>query len=135
MTEGLREGDSMSVAISMNYSAYSCIEMSNTQAKTSEKAGIVDNPNGSQSFDRVLMGNTPKELPSFVGRVFSEGELYQYVDDKVKSNQANKLSTKELLERTCIEGTRASFRFAGESKVYSFYEYIDELNRRSGNKH
>ena len=123
----------MSVAISMNYSAYSCIEMSNTQAKTSEKAGIVDNPNGSQSFDRVLMGNTPKELPSFVGRVFTEEELYQYVDDKVKSNQANKLSTKELLERTCIEGTRASFRFAGESKVYSFYEYIDELNRRSGN--
>ena len=52
----------MSVAISMNYSAYSCIEMSNTQAKTNEKAGIVDNPNGSQGFDRVLMGNTPKEL-------------------------------------------------------------------------
>ena len=120
----------MSVAISMNYSAYSCIEMRNTQAKTSEKAGIVDNPNGSQGFDRVLMGNTPKELPSFVGRVFTEEELYQYV----KSNQANKLSTKDLLERTCIEGTRASFRFAGESKMYSFYDYIDELNRRSGNK-
>ena len=135
MTEGLREGDSMSVAISMNYSAYSYMEMSNTQVKAENKAGIVENPDGSQGFDRVLMGNTPKELPSFIGRVFTEEELYQYVDDKVKSNQANKLSTKELLERTCIEGTRASFRFAGESKVYSFYEYIDELNRRSGNKH
>ena len=122
----------MSVAISMNYSAYSC--MSDTQIKASNKARIVDNPDGSQGFDRVLMGNTPKELPSFVGRVFTEEELYQYVDDKVKSNQANKLSTKELLERTCIEETRASFRFAGESKVYSFYEYIDELNRRSENK-
>ena len=125
----------MSVAISMNYSAYSYMEMNNMQVKASEKAGIVENPDGSQGFDRVLMGNTPKELPSFVGRVFTEEELYQYVDDKVKSNQANRLSTKELLERTCIEGTRASFRFAGESKVYSFYEYIDELNRRSGNKH
>ena len=124
----------MSVAISMNYSAYSYMEMSNTQVKAENKAGIVENQDGSQGFDRVLMGNTPKELPSFVGRVFSEEELYQYVDDKVKNNQANKLSTKELLERTCIEGTRASFRFAGESKVYSFYEYIDELNRRSSNK-
>ena len=122
----------MSVAISMNYSAYSC--MSDTQIKASNKARIVDNPNGSQGFDRVLMGNTPKELLSFVGRVFTEEELYQYVDDKVKSNQVNKLSTKEMLERTCIEGTRASFRVAGESKVYSFYEYIDELNRRSENK-
>lgn len=124
----------MSVAVSMNYSAYSYMSMSDTQIKASNKACIVDNPNGSQGFDRVLMGNTPKELPSFVGRVFTEEELYQYVDDKVKSNQANKLSTKEMLERTCIEGTRASFRFAGESKVYSFYEYIDELNRRSENK-
>ena len=122
----------MSLEISMNYSAYSC--MSDTQIKASNKARIVDNPNGSLGFDRVLMGNTPKELPSFVGRVFTEEELYQYVDDKVKSNQANKMSTKEMLERTCIEGTRASFRFAGESKVYSFYEYIDELNRRSENK-
>lgn len=124
----------MSVAVSMNYSAYFCMSMSDTQVKTSNMAGIVDNPNGSQGFDRVLMGNTPKELPSFVGRVFTEEELYQYVDDKVKSNQANKLSTKELLERTCIEGTRASFRFAGESKVYSFYDFIDELNRRSESK-
>ena len=124
----------MSVAVGMNYSAYSYMSMSDTQVKASNKTCIVDNPDGSQGFDRVLMGNTPKELPSFVGRVFTEEELYQYVDDKVKSNQANKLSTKELLERTCIEGTRASFRFAGESKVYSFYEYIDELNRRSENK-
>lgn len=124
----------MSVAVSMKYSAYSCMSMSDTQVKTSNKACIVDNPDGSQGFDRVLMGNTPKELPSFVGRVFTEEELYQYVDDKVKSNQVNKLSTKELLERTCIEGTRASFRFAGESKVYSFYDYIDELNRRSESK-
>ena len=124
----------MSVAVSMNYSAYSCMSMSDTQVKASNKTCIVDNPDGSRGFDRVLMGNTPKELPSFVGRVFTEEELYQYVDDKVKSNQANKMSTKEMLERTCIEGTRASFRFAGESKVYSFYEYIDELNRRSENK-
>ena len=52
----------MSVAISMNYSAYSYMEMSNTQVKAENKAGIVENPDGSQGFDRVLMGNTPKEL-------------------------------------------------------------------------
>lgn len=124
----------MSVAISMNYSAYSYTDMSSTQEKANNKVSMAENPDGSQGFDRVLMGNTPKELPSFVGRVFTEEELYQYVDDKVKSNQTNKLSTKELLERTCIEGTRASFRFAGDSRVYSFYEYIDELNKRVGNK-
>ena len=124
----------MPVAVSMNYSTYSYMGMSDAQVKADNKASIVDNSDGSQGFSRVMMGNTPKELPSFVGRVFTEEELYQYVDDKVKSNQPNKLSTKELLERTCIEGTRASFRFAGESKVYSFYDFIDELNRRSESK-
>lgn len=124
----------MSISVGKDYLAYVFIDMGNTKVKAGHKAGVVDNTGSSQGFDRVLMGNTPKELPSFVGRVFTEEELYQYVDDKVKSNQANKLSTKEMLERTCIEGTRASFRFAGESKVYSFYEYIDELNRRSENK-
>lgn len=86
---------------------------------------------GVNGFDRTKMGNTPKVLPSFVGRVFTEEELYQYVDDKVQSNQDKKKSLFDMLKESCPEGTNATFRFAGESKIYNFYDFIDEFEKRS----
>ena len=31
-----------------------------------------------------------------------------------------------------LQGVNASFKFAGEDKVYSFYDFIDEFEKRSG---
>lgn len=95
-----------------------------TLSKLYEKDGV----NG---FDRTKMGNTPNVLPSFVGRVFTEEELYQYVDDKVQSNQDKKKSLFDMLKDSCPEGTNATFKFAGESKIYNFYDFIDEFEKRS----
>ncbi len=86
---------------------------------------------GENGFDRTKMGNTPNVLPSFVGRVFTEEELYQYVDDKVQSNQDKKKSLFDMLKDSCPEGTNATFKFAGESKIYNFYDFIDEFEKRS----
>ena len=83
------------------------------------------------SFDRALMGMKPDKLPSFVARVYTEQELYQYVDDKVQSNQDKKLSIIDMLRESCPEGTNATFKFVGESKIYSFFDFIDELERRA----
>ncbi|MCR4611166.1 MAG: hypothetical protein K5644_04630, partial [Lachnospiraceae bacterium] len=67
----------------------------------------------------------------FIGRVFTEEELYQYVDEQVRGNQDKKKSLYDLLKDSCPEGINATFRFAGESEIYSFYDFIDEFMRRS----
>ena len=79
-----------------------------------------------------VMGNRPSTLPSFVGKVFTEEELQQYVDNQVKANQDKKTSLVDMLKASSREGVNASFKFAGEDKVYSFYDFIDEFEKRSG---
>ncbi len=69
--------------------------------------------------------------PSFVGKVWTKEELMQSVDKQVQSNQSKKMSVSDMVEATCIEGTRARFRFAGEDKIHTFDEYIKELDKRS----
>ena len=65
------------------------------------------------------------------GKVYSAEEIQDAIDREIQSNQYKKKSIYEMLVNTCPEGTNATFRFAGESKIYSFYEYIEELERRS----
>lgn len=86
-----------------------------------------------QSFDRELMGMASHTPPSFVGKVWTKEELMQSVDKQVQSNQGKKMSVSDMIKATCIEGTRARFRFAGEDKIYTFDEYIKELDKRSKN--
>ena len=76
-----------------------------------------------------LADNTSKEISA---RVYSAEELQEAIDKEVQSNQYKKKSLYEMLMDSCPEGTNATFRFAGESKIYSFYEYIEEFERRSG---
>ena len=72
--------------------------------------------------------NTSKGISA---REYSAEELQEAIDKEVQSNQHKKKSLYEMLMDSCPEGTNATFRFAGESKIYSFYEYIEELERRS----
>ena len=71
------------------------------------------------------------DLPSFVGKVFTREELLQSVKDEIKQNQNKKLSLTDMVKKSCFEGSKAKFRFAGESKIYTFGEYIQELEKRS----
>lgn len=104
-----------------------------------DKGYIKQNKSGDEEkvsyFDQTLMDKTPNKLPSFVGRVYTEEELYKYVDEKVKGNSNKKSSLVDLLKKSCPEGTNAKFKFAGESKVYGFFDFIDELEKRSKTSH
>lgn len=73
---------------------------------------------------------TSQTSPSFVGKVWMKEELMQPVDKQV---QSKKMSVSDIIKAICIEVTKARFRFAGEDKVYTFDEYIKELDRRSKN--
>ena len=89
---------------------------------------------GEQRFERVLMGNKPEKLPSFVGKVYTEEELLQSVDEQIQKNQCNKKSLADMIKDSCIGWSRATFKFVGEDKTYGFYDFIDELNRHSEEK-
>ncbi len=89
------------------------------------KAKVRQAQDGTQSFDREFMGMASQTPPSFVGKVWTKEELMQSVDKQV---QSKKMSVSDMIKATCIEGTRARFRFAGEDKIYTFDEYIKELD-------
>ena len=133
MTEGLRKGEKMSVTVNKNYSAYSYMDKGNMQGKTDSKAGSIGNPDYLHGFDRVLMGKVHREKTSVRGRDFTE-ELYRYVDEIVESNQANKPSMIELRKQTCVEGSYASYKFAGETIEYGFCDFIEESENRYVNR-
>ena len=94
------------------------------------KAKVRQAQDGTQSFDREFMGMASQTPPSFVGKVWTKEELMQSIDKQV---QSKKMSVSDMIKATCIEGTRARFRFAGEDKIYTFDEYIKELDKRSKN--
>ena len=96
------------------------------------KAKVRQAQDGTQSFDREFMGMA-SQTPSFVGKVWTKEEIMQSVDKQVQSNQSKKMSVSDMIKATSIEGTRAQFRFAGEDKIYTFDEYIKELDKRSKN--
>ena len=72
--------------------------------------------------------NTNKKIAS---KEYSAEEIQEAIDREIQSNQHKKKSLYEMLINTCPEGTNATFRFVGESKIYSFYEFIEEFQRRS----
>ena len=94
------------------------------------KAMVRQTKDGTQRFDREMVSQAPS---SFVGKVCTKEELMQSVDKQVQNNQSRKMSISDMIKATCIEKTRARFRFAGEDKIYTFDEYIKELDKRSKN--
>ncbi|MEE1258408.1 MAG: hypothetical protein UHN47_18175 [Lachnospiraceae bacterium] len=91
------------------------------------------NCNGTESlyFNINEMGIKPKSTPSFVSRVLSRDELKADWRGKVEKNQYKKKSLYDMFMASCKEGTGAKFKFVGEEKVYNFYEYISEIEKRT----
>ncbi len=96
-----------------------------------EKSKVNTTAEGVQRFDRELLGRKPQTLPSFVGKVYTEEELYQYVDKKVQQNQGNKKTLADMIKNSCTGWASATFKFVGEPKAYNYYEFIKELENRS----
>ena len=80
-------------------------------------------------FDKDKM-QWAKYTNPFVERVYTAEELHKAVDEEVQGNQHKKKTLYEMLRDSSPEGTNATFSFVGESKIYSFYEFIDEIQRR-----
>lgn len=76
---------------------------------------------GGQRFDRELLKKQEENLPSFIGKVYTEEELYQYADDKVRQNQSNKTSLEDMIKDSCIGWRSATFKFAGETKEQVYF--------------
>lgn len=89
--------------------------------------------NNSTQFDRNSIENNPDNLPSFVGKVYSKEELYKYVEEQVQQNQGGKMTLEDMVKASCDNWETASFGFVGESKLYSFHDYIQELEKRLEN--
>lgn len=98
------------------------------EGKTTNSICSVDET-GTTRFERTLVSTT-SNLPSFIGKVYTREELMQAVDAEVQKNQSKKMSLDDMIKKSCFEGTRARFCFAGESKIYTFDEYIQELKKR-----
>ena len=83
------------------------------------------------TFKRHLVEQEKSALPSFIGNVYTKEELMQSMDEKIQGNQDKKKSLEDMIKDSCIEGDKALFRFVGETKIYTFEEYIEEIQRRS----
>ncbi len=81
-------------------------------------------------FEMPFSGAEPSPS-SFVGKVYTREELLQSVEEKVRQNQGKKMLLADLVRSAHPEGNRAKFRFAGEAKIYTLDEYIQELDKRS----
>ncbi len=90
--------------------------------------------NGNCTFDRDMM--TSKYAGYFsapLGKVYTLEEIQQMWNQEIQANQNKKLTTEQMLSSDPM-GTKGSYRFAGESRIYDFYDFLEEFERRYGNK-
>ncbi len=87
-------------------------------------------PDGSQRFDRETVAEKMSEDPAF-GTVLTEDELQEWIDGEISRNQNLKKSMADMIKDSCPGWSTGRFKFAGEAKTYSYYEFLEEMERRS----
>lgn len=87
-------------------------------------------PDGSQRFDRETIEKKTSEDPAF-GTVMTADELQEWIDSEISRNQSLKKTMADLIKDSCPGWSTGRFRFAGEAKTYSYYEFVEEMERRS----
>lgn len=87
-------------------------------------------PDGSQRFIRedVEEAIAGGAIP---GTVMTEEELKKWIDDEISRNQEHKKTLEDLIKDSCVGWSSAKFKFAEDPKQYSYYEFIEEMGRRS----
>lgn len=87
-------------------------------------------PDGSQRFDRETVAEKTSEDPAF-GTVLTEDELQEWIDGEISRNQNLKKSMADMIKDSCPGWSTGRFKFVGEAKTYSYYEFLEEMERRS----
>lgn len=87
-------------------------------------------PDGSQRFDREAIEKKTSGDPAF-GTVMTADELQEWIDGEISRNQSLKKTMEDLIKDSCPGWSTGRFRFAGEAKTYSYYEFVEEIERRS----
>ncbi len=98
------------------------------------KFRINTDENGNSTFDRDMM--TSKYAGYFsvpLGKVYTLEEMQQMWDAQIQANQNKKLSTEQMMASD-LTGTKGTYRFAGESRIYDFYDFLEEFERRYGRR-
>lgn len=85
---------------------------------------------GGADFGQMFLGNISNP-PSFVSKAYTREELLQSVEDEVRQNQYKKTLFVDMILNPYLNGSGAKFKLAGDTKSYSFQEFIQELDRRS----
>lgn len=108
------------------------IEMSiyNMKMAGSYGALVYTAPDGSQRFDREAIAKKTSEDPAF-GTVMTGDELQQWIDDEISRNQNQKKTLADMIKDSCPGWSTGRFKFVGEAKTYSYYEFLEEMERLS----
>ena len=87
-------------------------------------------PDGSQRFDREVIAENTSKDPAF-GTVMIADELQEWIDGEISRNQELKKTMADMIKDSCPGWSTGKFKFAGEEKTYSYYEFLEEMEKRS----
>lgn len=98
--------------------------------ETSFGAYVFTAPDGAWRFAR----EEKKEggaRESDIGTVMTGDEMMQWLDREIEANQNRKKTMEDLIKGSCPGWSTAKFKFVGEAETYSYYEFVEEMERRS----
>lgn len=114
----------MGITIKNNYSNIPIIYMWNTKDSV-----LQTESDGTVRFDRELTKAVCSGQPSF-GKAMTQEELYRSLDAKLEENRRGYRKTQaDWIKDQCPNWQNMKFKFAGESKLYGYYEFIKELDK------
>lgn len=87
-------------------------------------------PDGSQRFGREAIAKRTSEDTEF-GTVMTGDELQLWIDDEISRNQDRKKTLADMIKDSCPGWSTGRFKFAGEAKTYSYYEFLEEMEKYS----
>lgn len=116
----------MSITISSNYNDIPIVYTGGpNQKQVFEYDG-----EGTMRFNRELAKAQFSGQPAF-GTAMTREELLRSIDKQLEKNKKLYGKTEaDLIKETCPNWRTARFKFVGESKSYSYFEWIEEWGKR-----
>lgn len=116
----------MSITITNNYNNIPIVYTGNTKDSV-----LQTESDGTVRFDRELAKAACSGQPSF-GEAMTREELLQSLDAKLEENKRLYGKTEaDWIKEQCPHWQTMKFKFVGESKLYGYYDFIKELDKRS----
>lgn len=116
----------MSITITNNYNNIPIVYTGNSKDKVFQTES-----DGTLRFDKELAKAAYSGQPSF-GTAMTREELYQSIDAQMEKNKKLYGKTEaDWIKEQCPDWQTTKFKFVGESKLYGYYDFIKELDKRS----